>query len=310
MKRLKRWSIGLLVVLGTALLLLWRSHAWLAITERSGGRVLVVEGWMDEPQLEQAAVIFRDGGYERVYTTGTVRPFAYYLVPGARLSLGPTERAFRSVEVSVAGLPACTVLVVMNGDTVLRAPTGDRITNHGIDLRGPAYSLVIACDPIYPQPGPPSVFIHALRLDGKNAHDLQAPLTIFNPDSVLLPGTPTYAESAAAFLALHGVPADRITAVPAGGDPVSRSWANAATLGHHLGGMGITALDVVTLGVHARRSRALYREALGEKVAVGVISLPDPGCPADGWWKSEKGWYTLLKEIAGSQEAVVVDATR
>lgn len=310
MKRLKRWGIGLLLLFGVMAVLLWRSHAWLAITERSGGKVLVVEGWMDEHQLEQAAALYGEGGYDLVYTTGTVRPFAYYLVPGAHLRLGPTKDPFRSVEVSVAGLPACTALVVMNGDTVLRAPTGDRITNHGIDLRQRASSLLIACEPIYPQPGPPSVFIHALRLDGKNAHGMQAPLSIITPDSALLPGTPTYAESAAAILAQHGVPSDRITAVPAGGDPLSRSWANAATLGYHLGGEGITALDVVTLGVHARRSRALYREALGDGVTVGVISLPDPDCPADGWWKSERGWYTLLKEIAGSQEAAVVDAAR
>ncbi|QQR86379.1 MAG: hypothetical protein IPJ76_17610 [Flavobacteriales bacterium] len=310
MKRLKRWGFGLILLFGVLAVLLWRSHAWLAISERSGGKVLVVEGWMDELQLEQAAALFKEGGYALAYTTGTVRPFAYYLVPGAQLRLGPAKPAFRSVEVSVAGLPACTALVVMNGDTVLRAPTGDRITNHGIDLREPASSIVIACDPMYPQPGPPSVFIHSLRLDGKNAHELQAWISVLNPDSSLLPGTPSYADHAAAILALHGVPSDRITAVPAGGDPVSRSWANAATLGHHLGGQGIMALDVVTLGVHARRSRALYREALGEGVAVGVVSLPDPDCPADGWWKSQKGWYTLLKEIAGSQEAAVVDATR
>lgn len=310
MKRLKRWGIGLLLLFGVMAVLLWRSHAWLAITERSGGKVLVVEGWMDEHQLEQAAALYGEGGYDRVYTTGTVRPFAYYLVPGAHLRLGPTKDPFRSVEVSVAGLPACTALVVMNGDTVLRAPTGDRITNHGIDLRKPTNTLVIACDPIYPQPGPPSVFIHSLRIDGKNAHELEASVAIIKPDSSRLQGSASYAEHAAGILALHGVPSDRITAVPAGGDPVSRSWANAATLGHHLGGKGIAALDVVTLGVHARRSRALYRQAFGEGVAVGVISLPDPDCPADGWWKSEKGWYTLLKEIAGSQEATVVDATR
>lgn len=307
---MKRWGFGLILLLGVLMLLLWRSHAWLAITERSGGKVLVVEGWMDETHLEQTAAIFMEGGYDQVYTTGTIRPFAYYLVPGAQLRLGPAMNDFRSVEVSVAGLPACTALVVMNGDTVLRAPTGDRITHHGIDLREPVNTIWIACDPIYPQPGPPSVFVHSLRLDGKNAHELHAPLSIINPDSTLLPGTPSYAESAAAFLAQHGVPAARITPVPAGGDPVSRSWANAATLGHHLGGEGIAALDVVTLGVHARRSRALYREALGEGVTVGVISLPDPDCPPNGWWKSEKGWYTLLKEIAGSQEAAVVDATR
>jgi DUF218 domain len=35
-----------------------------------GARVLVVEGWMNEPDLDQAVAVYRRGHYERVITTG------------------------------------------------------------------------------------------------------------------------------------------------------------------------------------------------------------------------------------------------
>ncbi len=310
MKWMRRILFTLVVVSVVGLVLLFFAHPWLAITERSGGKVLVVEGWMDDDAIEQAARLFTTGGYERIYTTGTTRPFAYYLAPGERLDVSGLPNTAKGFEIGLAGLPGCSAVVKSGEDTLLHVPMTDRITTHGVDHSVALTDLRIIADPQYPQPGPPSVFIHSLRFDGISAHELGVRIRIVSPDSSSRDGDLTYAEHSAHILEGTGISGTAITPVPAGGDPMSRSWANASTLAFHLNGKGITALDVVTLGVHARRSRALYKEALGDDVSVGVISIPDPECPESGWWKSKKGWYLMLKEIAGSQEARAVEVVR
>ncbi|HXZ86054.1 MAG TPA: YdcF family protein [Myxococcota bacterium] len=45
-------------------------YAFLAPSQLVGARVLVVEGWMPDAELEQAPALIRSGRYERIVTTG------------------------------------------------------------------------------------------------------------------------------------------------------------------------------------------------------------------------------------------------
>ncbi|MCZ7636109.1 MAG: YdcF family protein [Verrucomicrobia bacterium] len=61
-------------------------------------------------------------------------------------------------------------------------------------------------------------------------------------------------------------------------------------------GQCVTALDVVTLAPHARRSRLLYEKAFGDGVAVGVVGIEDPSFDAGRWWRSSAGVREVLGE--------------
>jgi len=67
-----------LVVALAALVAARNIHAFLAPTEPAGARLLVVEGWIPDEEIDQAVDRFRAGGYERVVTTGgpVARSFA------------------------------------------------------------------------------------------------------------------------------------------------------------------------------------------------------------------------------------------
>jgi hypothetical protein len=69
-----------------------------------------------------------------------------------------------------------------------------------------------------------------------------------------------------------------------------RDWAGQA-------GVRLDAVDVYTLGVHARRSRQVYRLALGDAVAVGVLAVPPADHDGPRWWTSSAGAKTTLGEI-------------
>ena len=61
-------------------------------------------------------------------------------------------------------------------------------------------------------------------------------------------------------------------------------------------GMSGKAVNVYTLGVHARRSRLLFREALGPVFTVGIISCEDPDYDPKRWWESSEGFKTVIDE--------------
>lgn len=65
------WLVLGLVLAGLAMMLGRFIHPWLSVQEPApGARLLVVEGWLGDKQLEQAIATFRRGSYEQVITTG------------------------------------------------------------------------------------------------------------------------------------------------------------------------------------------------------------------------------------------------
>jgi hypothetical protein len=59
---------------------------------------------------------------------------------------------------------------------------------------------------------------------------------------------------------------------------------------------GATAVTVVTMGPHARRSRLLYEKALGPKIRVGVVALQSEEYDSRHWWKYSEGVKEIVSE--------------
>jgi uncharacterized SAM-binding protein YcdF (DUF218 family) len=70
MPTISGWLFLLLVCVVTSILLVKNLYTFLAQNESVGARVLVVEGWLDSWELDQAIEAFRKGKYERIVTTG------------------------------------------------------------------------------------------------------------------------------------------------------------------------------------------------------------------------------------------------
>ncbi|HMN04090.1 MAG TPA: hypothetical protein PKD45_00010 [Flavobacteriales bacterium] len=305
--RLLWWFIaGPLVALLSTTLWAW---PYLAVTGTTGAKVLVVEGWLDPGAMAEAAQLIGDSSYTQIYTTGTVRPFAYLLSNGEGIAVdleGPEEG---KIEVEATGLPGSGFFLISGADTLLNEPVTAEMyvfpvvaaTNGHLHLQS------------WGSPGSgmaQQIFVRSMTLGGRNIHQLQRRTWFTRPGDVSLPAWPTYAQSARSELIGLGVPAAAITAVPAYGSPRSRSWGNAHAFGIQARIDGVEAFDVASLGVHARRSHKLFQTAVGKGVQVGVIALTDPYCTRANWWKSFRGWFTVLKEVMGAPEAEVVELKR
>jgi len=111
-------------------------------------------------------------------------------------------------------------------------------------------------------------------------------------------GWKTYAERAASVLRASGIEHVPVIALPAPPGLRDRTYRSALEVRAWAArsGAALDAVDVYTAGVHARRSRWLFREALGERVDVGVLAaLPDGG-DAQRWWTSSEFTKLTLGE--------------
>jgi uncharacterized SAM-binding protein YcdF (DUF218 family) len=62
--------------------------------------------------------------------------------------------------------------------------------------------------------------------------------------------------------------------------------------------MPVPGINVVTEDLHARRTRLLFQKALGHKVTVGIIAIPNPDYDSKHWWRYSEGVKDVLAEAA------------
>jgi hypothetical protein len=110
---------------------------------------------------------------------------------------------------------------------------------------------------------------------------------------------PNYAERAAGYLRRHGPAGIAVVAVAAPATGRDRTYLSALVVREWLRREqpGLAALDLLSAGVHARRSRLAYRMAFGPEVEVGVLAAPPRGYDIDRWWLTSQGAKTVLGEL-------------
>jgi hypothetical protein len=107
-----------------------------------------------------------------------------------------------------------------------------------------------------------------------------------------------FAELGAAILVRLGLPANVVQAVPSPRVRRDRTYACAVALKNWLdeNGVGETNVNVISIGAHARRSRLLFRKALGNKYKVGVLCIETRSYDPKRWWKSSEGVRGVTSE--------------
>jgi hypothetical protein len=114
-------------------------------------------------------------------------------------------------------------------------------------------------------------------------------------------GAGTYAERAAAEMRLLGIVEPSLVVAPAPETDQDRTYRSAVAVRQWFESLGQApkAIDVFSHGPHARRSRALYRQAFGEGVEVGVRAAPSARYDLSHWWRTSEGAKDVLSEAAG-----------
>ncbi|MGE3311126.1 MAG: YdcF family protein [Limisphaerales bacterium] len=108
----------------------------------------------------------------------------------------------------------------------------------------------------------------------------------------------TFAQSAAATLLKLGMATNEVLAVPASPTFRNRTYESAVALRDYLASQGAVpeAINLVSEGTHARRSRLCFQRALGRRTPVGIISIENRDYESDRWWKYSSGIKTIFGE--------------
>jgi hypothetical protein len=108
-----------------------------------------------------------------------------------------------------------------------------------------------------------------------------------------------YARLTAARLLEMGAPAASIHAVPAQGVAKDRTYATADALKAKLQADGIptSRITLISIGPHSRRSRLLYEMSFGSASQIGVIGMRPQDYDPDHWWRTSKGFRTVISEF-------------
>ena len=303
----------LVVVLLVGTLLLCRTflYPYLAVTATVNSTVLVVEGWIPPEQLKDVAQLVKDGGYARIYITGTVRPSAYYLQPDEALDVVLRKPFQGELALNMSGIFGAAFCVVADRDTVLDSPVLPEPQDFSVTVDRPVDQIIVhSYNTEGYGTGGDNVFMRYLEVNGSNIHKFHREIFRVLPDGRSVPATPTFAHQARESLVATGVPEERITLVPAFANGIGRSQANAQAFALRAQQDRITSANLVSLGIHARRSRALYRNSCGDGVRIGIIALPDPTMDPDTWWRTRSGWVLMAKEVLGRSQALVTDEVR
>ncbi len=71
----------------------------------------------------------------------------------------------------------------------------------------------------------------------------------------------------------------------------------------------VLAVNVVTGGPHARRTRLLFQKAFGAEAVVGVIAVDNPDFPREEWWRYSEGVKEVFSEWLAYLYAMIARPT-
>ena len=297
-----RWIFFAAAAAAFWLTLLLGAYPFFAVNKPVHAPVLVVEGWLDRESLSRVKDLLDSSDYRHVYTTGVVRPVSYHLKNGEALEGELREPARKEITITAAGLPGERLLMAVGRDTVLDILLTGGPKAYHVALTTPSRSIHIGSPAGYGDRDHARAWVGGMWIDGKSLHHQVRDLLLVNADGSSQRMGSTWAHQAAIKLHELGIPEDMITAKPTYGKPDGRTWTAAKNFIEFAQQEKITAIDVVTLGVHARRTRGLYRRAAHGTVDIGIISLPDRWCRPNDWWRHWYGWWKVLKEIVGAHQ--------
>lgn len=111
----------------------------------------------------------------------------------------------------------------------------------------------------------------------------------------------TFAQRAVVYLRAHGPVGMLVSAAPAPETTQERTYTSAVAVRDWLRTQPSppTAIDVLTAGVHARRSWLAYRLAFGHTAEVGIVTVARSGHDALPWWQSTSAAKATIGEVFG-----------
>ena len=287
---------------------------FLATTKRIEASTLVVEGWISEEALVQAAEEINNANYRQVFVTSIANDpeFRMYSQGGLRFYLSAMDSSslqpFQEIRIKAYGRAAGGIQahakVVVDTIQVGEFTATDEPSWHTIPLAQPTVSDSITI--IYDNnhrvnDEDRDMFIYAVQLDSLL---IPARHPAVRYDRGKLDGNNVFrtdyegiAEGASEFLISQGVDSSLITTLVAPAVEFERTYASAFVVKKNLP-IATDTVVVFSESTHARRSRLVYQRMFGNTVDVGVIAARSNDQLPENWWQERGSRNYVLLQLA------------
>jgi hypothetical protein len=272
---------------------------YLAKSTHEKADILVVEGWIPHYALEIAADEYRKGGYKYMVTTGVRYTPSYYKISDNGYLIFSTQdflsglknRGYHSIEIrafsDMGGNDRAHFNFFVNDSLAGSFYSETRKKGYTIKWRGclkDIDSVMVQYDnDIYEPPLDRNLSVSEIRFDDS----IKVPWLFHSEyDMLKLDGQlrfrnnlTTTAQLARSKLISMGIDSTRVIDVSARKAGINRTLTSALAFRDWLSENSetddIKSINILTLGLHARRTWMTYNKVLNEKYSMGIISLPD-----------------------------------
>jgi hypothetical protein len=308
----------IVICFGTALIVIGllgkeELFRFLAPTQPVKASVLVIEGWIDEEALQQAISEILTHSYNQVLVTSIAHDssFRMYSQGGLIFRLDEVEESitlFQQIQVlgfgSSAGGIQAHAKVLVDTMSVGEFTASDDPEWHSVLLDTPvqADSVVIVYDNNHlVGKEDRDLFIYKVCL-GSNC--IPARHAAVRYDRGKLDGKAVFrtnyrseAEESAEFITQQGIDTSLVRSLTAPPVDYERTFTAALEVKRSLPS-SVTAINVFSEGVHARRSQLVYQRMMGDSVQVGVVAASSRNQQPQNWWKEGGSRNYVLVQLA------------
>ncbi|MBX2842648.1 MAG: hypothetical protein KTR26_12830 [Flammeovirgaceae bacterium] len=294
-------------------------HSFLSVSHPIKAKILIVEGWLPNYALEGAAKEFKENDYDLVITTGMPLDPEYRMVTNGNLIFTPpTPDTFpysgnlEKPEL-VIGAKSTVLLngyakfkLFVNSTEIDDIKTTGEFKDYKFSLETPLEAIdtirIRYYNDAFKNGEDRDLFVDSVKIAGQS---FSARTDYFIYDRGTYGGsdifkTNSIAAYSANYLKYMEIEDDKILAIAADKKELNRTKSSVIAVKNWLEGnrKETSAINVITLGTHSRRSWMIYEKQLSELANVGIITLDDVQYDKNKWFLSPKGWFVVLKESA------------
>ncbi len=298
-KKTVRAFIGICLSAALILILSAKIHPriWLSKTERVPANLLIVEGWITPDALESVTKEFREKDYETLVVTGVKSSYLDYynvaslgtLIFYPLLNSSPdTENSNHLIEImahsKMGGKYSAHFNFYINDSLVTDFTAGKQKRKYAFNWYGKLSdidSLMIEFDnDMVDEHGDRDLFIKEIIID-KELHipyQFNSVYEILTMDGKkrIINNYNSKSGIVRNELITFGIDSSLIASVSAGKTAINRTLSSAIATRNWLNktDLRITGINIMSPGVHSRRTYMIYKKVLGESYSIGIVSIP------------------------------------
>jgi hypothetical protein len=305
MKRIfkKIITITIIVVVSVSGFILLRTdfssaQLFLSKTQKVKANLLIVEGWLPDYALEMACKEFRRNNYDLILTTGInsydleycmIASNGYLIFYPHLKSILNNDNGPHTIEVlahsKMNGKYQAHFNFFVNDSLVADFKADKRKRKYGIRWKRPLKdidSLMIEFDnDFYDDYGDRNLYVKEIIIDHKIIIPYQfhsvLDIGLLDGKERIVNNFDSNAELCRNELLASGIDSSLVIAVPAKRVSINRTLTSALAFRNWLKSTDrrVTGINIISLGVHSRRTWIVYRKLLGKSYDIGIISIPE-----------------------------------